>query len=248
MTDQPEAPAVIYVPETTSTNVYIRRLHQQETLIEGSVVVAGFQTAGKGQVGNHWESEAGKNLTFSILIFPRMIKANQQFLLSQIASLSVKKALEQYTAAIMVKWPNDIYWNDRKICGMLIENDLSGQYIDSCVIGVGINLNQQVFKGDAPNPVSLVNIIGKEVKPAAVLDLFLTAFYTYYARIWEGDFESIRREYMASLYRSQGYYRYKDGKGEFEAVIHAIEPDGHLLLQLRDQTIRRYAFKEVACI
>ncbi|MCC8143974.1 MAG: biotin--[acetyl-CoA-carboxylase] ligase [Tannerellaceae bacterium] len=248
MSEQPEKPLVIYVPETASTNAYIRRLHQHTPLEEGSVVVAGFQTAGKGQVGNSWESEAGKNLTFSILIFPRMIRANQQFLLSQITSLSVKKTLEQYTGDITVKWPNDIYWHNRKICGILIENELAGQYIDNSVIGIGINLNQQAFKGNAPNPVSLVNIIGKEVQPPVVLDLFLATFYAWYAQLWEGNFELIRREYMASLYRRQGYHRYKDRRGEFEAMIYAIEPDGHLLLQLRDQTIRRYAFKEVTWI
>ena len=163
MSTDNESPRILRVAETTSTNSLLRELVIKESLPEGSVVVADFQTAGRGQIGNVWESEAGKNLMFSTVLYPTCIPANRQFLISQIAALSVKETLDSYTDHVTVKWPNDIYWKDKKICGMLIENDLSGHNLYCSIIGIGINLNQAVFRGDAPNPVSLFQIIGKEV-------------------------------------------------------------------------------------
>ena len=138
MNDKNETPKIIRLVETDSTNNYLREQSAKARLPEGSLVIADFQTAGKGQVGNSWESEAGKNLMFSILLYPDFLPANRQFLISQIASLSVKETLEKYTDSVTVKWPNDIYWKDRKICGMLIENDLSGQHLYCSVVGIGL--------------------------------------------------------------------------------------------------------------
>ena len=225
MNDKNETPKIIRLVETDSTNNYLREQSAKARLPEGSLVIADFQTAGKGQVGNSWESEAGKNLMFSILLYPDSLPANRQFLISQIASLSVKETLEGYTDSVKVKWPNDIYWKDRKICGMLIENDLSGQHLYCSVIGIGLNINQEIFRSDAPNPVSLTQITGKAY-----------------------DREEIRAAYMAALYHGDGYYSYIDENGPFEACIHAIEPTGHLILQLHDGERRRYAFKEVTTV
>lgn len=246
MIDEHEAPRVIRLDETTSTNNYLRTLTAKEQLPEGSLVIADFQTNGKGQPGNVWESETGKNLLFSLLLYPDFLPANRQFLISQIASLSVKEALEVYTDAITVKWPNDIYWKDRKICGMLIENDLSGQNLYCSVIGIGFNINQQFFRSNAPNPVSLTQITGREHDREEVLNRFLRIFFQYYMLLLQEREEEIRTAYMAALYRNDGYYPYQDEKGCFEARIHAIEPTGHLILQLPDGELRRYAFKEVS--
>lgn len=117
MNKENETLQIIRLAETNSTNNYLREQCAKVRLPEGSLVIADFQTAGKGQVGNSWESEAGKNLTFSLLLYPDFLPANRQFLISQIASLSVKETLEAYTDSVTVKWPNDIYWKDRKICG-----------------------------------------------------------------------------------------------------------------------------------
>ena len=113
-------------------------------------------------------------------------------------------------------------------------------------IGIGINLNQAVFRGDAPNPVSLFQIIGKEVDREEVLDRFLSVFYRYYLSLLQEEYEDIRIRYQFALYRREGYHAYRDEAGEFEACIHDIESTGHLLLALRDGSIRRYAFKEVS--
>ena len=243
-----ETPQILWLKETDSTNNHLRRLLDKEQLPEGSLVVTDFQTAGKGQVGNSWESEAGENLMFSILLYPDFIPANRQFLISQIASLSVKETLDAYTDFIQVKWPNDIYWKDRKICGMLIENDLSGQLLYCSIIGIGLNLNQSLFRSNAPNPISLTQITGKKYDREEVLNRFLRIFFQYYCLLLQEKEEEVRTAYMQALYHGEGYHRYRDGQGQFEARIQAIEPTGHLILQLRDGEQRRYAFKEVTTL
>ena len=243
-----ETPQILWLKETDSTNNHLRRLLDKEQLPEGSLVVTDFQAAGKGQVGNSWESEAGMNLMFSLLLYPDFIPANRQFLISQIASLSVKETLDAYTDFIQVKWPNDIYWKDRKICGMLIENDLSGQLLYCSIIGIGLNLNQSLFRSNAPNPISLTQITGKKYDREEVLNRFLRIFFQYYCLLLQEKEEEVRTAYMQALYHGEGYHRYRDGQGQFEARIQVIEPTGHLILQLRDGEQRRYAFKEVTTL
>ena len=248
MNKENKTPQILWLKETDSTNNHLRRLLDKEQLPEGSLVVTDFQTAGKGQVGNSWESEAGENLMFSILLYPDFIPANRQFLISQIASLSVKETLDAYTDFIQVKWPNDIYWKDRKICGMLIENDLSGQLLYCSIIGIGLNLNQSLFRSNAPNPISLTQITGKKYDREEVLNRFLRIFFQYYCLLLQEKEEEVRTAYMQALYHGEGYHRYRDGQGQFEARIQVIEPTGHLILQLRDGEQRRYAFKEVTTL
>jgi BirA family biotin operon repressor/biotin-[acetyl-CoA-carboxylase] ligase len=241
-------PQIIRLKETPSTNQYIREYIKKEHLPEGSVVVAENQTAGRGQAGNSWEAAPGENLTFSLILYPTCILAKQQFIISQIAALSVKETLERYTGDIAIKWPNDIYWQDKKIGGMLIENSLSGQHIHSSVIGIGLNLNQVVFTSNAPNPVSLRQITGETYDKDAVLDRFLQHFYPYYLLVLQEKEAGIAAAYKSALYRRDGFHPYSDAKGTFEARIQDIEPMGHLLLQLRNGTTRRYAFKEVSYV
>ena len=155
---------LIILPETDSTNNYLTQLcnEQQSAVREFTTVIAERQTAGKGQRGNSWESEDCRNITFSFVLYPTFIEARRQFILSQIVSLSIKEELDQWTEGISIKWPNDIYWNEKKICGILIENDLSGHHIGRSISGIGVNINQDVFRSNAPNPISLKQITGKD--------------------------------------------------------------------------------------
>lgn len=246
--NEENTPRIIHLKETNSTNAYLRNLLQTERLPEGSVVYVDFQTAGRGQLGNVWESEEGKNITFSVVIYPDVIPANMQFVISEIAALSVKETLDCYTDGCTVKWPNDVYWHDKKICGMLIENDLSGKFIYQSILGIGININQQIFRGDAPNPISLSLVTGKEYDRDEVLSKFLEIFYDKYLTVLKGDLDVIHKTYKAALYRGEGFYSYKDENGTFNACIHEIEPSGHMLLRLENGEIRRYAFKEVSVV
>ncbi|MDL2221505.1 biotin--[acetyl-CoA-carboxylase] ligase [Parabacteroides sp. OttesenSCG-928-N08] len=242
---QENIPEIIHLGTVVSTNLHLRDRCEETPLTEGSVVWADYQTAGRGQQGNHWESEMAKNLTFSVLLYPDVIPANQQFLISQIAALSIKKMLDKYTADIRIKWPNDIYWRDKKIAGMLIENDLTGYAIYRSIIGIGINVNQELFHSKAPNPVSLLQICGKKYHRADLLDEFLHYFYGYYLLLLQEKQEEIQTAYFKALYRNDDFYRYEDENGVFEAVIQEVMPTGHLLLQRRDGSISRYAFKEL---
>lgn len=248
MNEENETPRFIRLNETTSTNNYLRGLVGKESLPEGSVVVTEFQTAGRGQVGNSWESEEGRNLMFSVILYPDFLPANRQFLISQIAALSVKETLDQYIDDVTVKWPNDIYWKDRKICGMLIENDLTGHSLYCSVIGIGININQREFLSNAPNPVSLFRITGREYDREELLNSFLKRLYDRYLALILEKEEEIRNSYMAALYRGEGFYPYRDEQGVFKARIQGIEPTGHLILELNDGEVRRYAFKEVSTV
>ena len=241
-----EKPRIIRVEETHSSNSLLREWLERESLPNCSAIVAGFQTAGRGQLGNVWESEKGKNLTFSLVLYPQALPVKQQFLISQIAALSVKETLDAYTEGISIKWPNDIYWQDKKICGMLIENDLTGHNLLRSIIGIGINVNQTTFRGDAPNPVSLWQILKQEVDREVVLRQFLSRFEAYNQALSTGEKALIHALYMKALYRREGYHPYTDAQGAFSARIYGIEPTGHLLLQDTAGTIRRYAFKEVS--
>lgn len=243
-----DTPRIIQVDETESTNSFLKELVRKEHVPEGSAVVAKFQTKGRGQADSSWESAYDKNLLFSIVIYPDGIWASRQFLISQIAALSVKETLECYTDQVSIKWPNDIYRKDQKISGMLIENDLSGQTICCSVIGIGINVNQSFFTGNLPNPVSLYQITGKEWSRDEIFHRFLRKFFDYYLLLLQEKETWIRERYLAALYRKDGFYPYSDANGRFQAQIQAIDLTGHLVLQLENGERRRYAFKEVSYV
>lgn len=240
---------IIHLEETTSTNSYLKDLLREQNLEEGSVVVADFQTAGRGQVGNSWYSSKGENLLFSLLIYPTEIPANEQFIISRIVSLAIKNTLDQFADDIRIKWPNDIYWKDKKIAGILIENSLQGKVIENSIIGIGLNLNQQIFPMELPNPVSLRQITATEHDKDYILDLLTKEFFLLYRSLQQGEKQVIEDEYMLDLYRVNGYYWYEDVNGRFQAKIDNVLSSGHLVLETLDTKEERvYAFKEVAFI
>lgn len=237
---------IIHLEETESTNSYLKELLKSEQLADGSIVVADFQTGGRGQMGNSWFSSKGDNLLFSILLYPTEILANEQFVLSRITSLAIKNTLDQFTDDIRIKWPNDIYWKDKKIAGILIENSLQGRIIENSIIGIGLNLNQQIFPAELPNPVSLRQITATQFDKSYILDLFLNEFFLLYRSLQYGEKQVIEDEYMLDLYRVNGYHWYEDENGKFQAKIDNVFPSGHLVLKTLEANEKRmYAFKEV---
>lgn len=236
---------LIHISETNSTNSYLQALCTREKVEELTTVVADFQTSGRGQRGNSWESEPFKNLLFSFVLFPDFLEARRQFLISQIVSLAIKEELDTYTDDISIKWPNDIYWKEKKICGILIENDLMGRNISQSIAGIGININQEAFHSPAPNPVSLYQITGKQYDILDVLKNIMLRVQSYYSRLLKDDTAFIAAQYEKSLFRKEGLHRYKDADGEFLARIVCVEPEGRLILEDEKQTQRGYMFKEV---
>ena len=233
---------IVHIDETDSTNSWLRkRLAADERSDANLVVWAEYQTAGRGCGTNRWESERGENLTFSMLIHPKELPATQQFHISMAISLAICEAIGQYIGDVSIKWPNDIYWRNGKIGGILIENTLKGSIIMDSIIGVGLNVNQRVFKSDAPNPVSMWQICEHETDREALLKEILEAF----ERILDSK---IREQYLSKLYRRKGYHPYADKEGAFMAEIVTVEDDGHLVLHDDNGKERRYAFKEVQFI
>jgi len=235
----------LHIKQTHSTNQLVWEMNMEKELPEGFVVSADFQLAGKGQPGNVWESYEGKNLLFSMVLRPLLLPMEELFLLSQLVSVAIKNTLEVYTSNITVKWPNDIYWNDQKLAGILIENSLQGNKIKMVVIGVGLNVNQQLFTSNAPNPVSLKQITGKRMKRTQILQLLIKNITELYT---EMDTVKIRSLYSESLYRKDGYHAFKDDNECFKAKIHNVHPDGQLELEKETGERKSYYFKEVEYI
>ncbi|WP_195595652.1 biotin--[acetyl-CoA-carboxylase] ligase [Coprobacter fastidiosus] len=239
----------IHLNETHSTNSYLRELIMREKeQPEGTVVITDYQTAGRGQKGNSWESERGKNLTFSILLHPNHIPPGKQFILSQLISIAIVGVLKKYDRHFTIKWPNDIYWKEKKIAGMLIEVDLTGSSLSNAIIGIGININQRHFKSDAPNPVSLTQITGKEHNLSELLEKILDSIVDAYNKYSPDNEEEIRQKYMALLFRNKGVYPYLYGEEIFNASIEGIEPNGQLILKKENGSIHTFAFKEISFV
>lgn len=236
---------LIQLQETTSTSEYLKTLARERELEEFTTITAEFQTAGKGQRGNNWESERGKNLLFSTLVFPGFIEIRKQFVLSQAISLSVKETLDTYAEGFSVKWPNDIYWENKKICGILAENDLYEDRWAKSVIGIGLNVNQEEFRGNSPNPVSLCRITGGEHDRMNILKEVMSHITRYYRLLKAEGAEQIAGAYHRALYRGSGFYPFGDKDGAFMAEIQEILPGGTLVLKDTDGKRRHYAFKEV---
>ena len=243
--------------EVQSTNTYLLDLLAQGTTLPDTTVIYTLrQTAGRGQMGNSWESEMDKNILFSMLLCPTFLPIREQFLLSQICSLGIVEALDelirtqhlQDEVKLSIKWPNDIYAGDGKLCGILIENRLMGGTVQHSVLGVGINVNQEKWIGNAPNPVSL-KMLGIQTDPLTVLDLVTKHIVELYNAFRDNKEMAnvIRERYVQRLYRKDGYYAYYDpAKDEhFDAEIAGVDAQGPLMLRLPSGEVRSYWFKEV---
>ena len=241
---------ILHLEEVDSTNAYImRNIDELETPM---MVTAYRQTAGQGQRGNSWEAEPGKNLTFSIFYRPFALAPMAQFSMSEAVALSVVDFLALYGIEAKVKWPNDIYVGDCKICGILIRHSVTGASVDYSVIGVGINVNQVEFLSDAPNPVSMRQFTEQMYDVPALYAEIAAIMMSRLEQL--GDEEcrkALHEEFMKSLWRGDGKeYPFVDAASgnTFSASIAGIEAHGPMRLRLSDGTERTYAFKEVAFV
>ena len=243
-------PNIIILQEVTSTSDFLK--HTAATADTGTMICAFRQTAGRGQKGNSWEAEPGKNATFSILLKNPKVAVKKQFALSEAVSLAIVDVLEQYATGFKIKWPNDVYYGDRKISGILIENSLAGDAIDYTVAGVGVNINQQLFTSDAPNPVSLTQITGEFYDLMAMLEQLGEKIEHYCD--FDGStkqLKALHERYLAHLYRNDGEphpFVLPDGT-RFDATIDDVALDGTLKLRHSSNgKVRNYRFKEVGFV
>lgn len=234
------------VSETLSTNELLKSIADRDSVAEGYTVIAVSQTAGRGQIGAFWESQPGQNLTFSLLLRPEFIKADQMFLVSKAISLGIVDYLNSFEEGFKIKWPNDIYYKDRKICGVLIENQLMGSNIVYSIVGIGLNINQEEFISDAPNPISLYNIIGRKLDLVSELPKLLNQIDVWYQMLADGWQDKIDEAYFSHLYRTDGQYPFRACDGQpFTGTISNVEPNGRLSIVDNNGVTRSFLFKEV---
>lgn len=237
-----------------STNSEARR--QLDNVDKMAAFAARFQTAGRGQRGNRWSSASGENLTFSILAKPSCggippVAARDQFDISAVSALAVSDLLLSYGIENRIKWPNDIYIKDRKVCGMLIENILGAGDVAASIIGIGLNLNQTAFPPELVNPTSVILASGQRHDPETVLEDFLGIFQDMFSRLSDKeDVAALRNKYVSRMYRLGKTHEYYDcaGGSHFMGKIKGISGEGMLLMEMPDESIRTFAFKEISYI
>ena len=232
---------VMEVEETASTNTLAEEL--RPGLEDRTVVLTYRQTRGRGQVGNCWESEPGKNISMTVVLKPNGLSAGRQFAVSMAVALGVRDFVSLHVPDCTVKWPNDVYVGDKKVAGILIEHTVMGREVAASLCGVGLNVNQERFWSDAPNPVSLRQLTGREFSLKEVLGGLLSVLERRLNGLF--DFEGLERDFRAALYRREGVHRWADEEGEFQASVAGINEFGQLLLRETSGRERVYSFKEV---
>ena len=196
-------------------------------------------------MGNKWESEDSKNLLISIVLFPSMINPSDQFVLSMAISLGICDFLKRYIPVCRIKWPNDIYVNNDKIAGLLIENSVMGDHIENTIAGIGLNINQDKFLSSAPNPVSLRMITGKAYDLNTCLYQLADDLDKRYKQLIAGNLIQIKKEYTSNLYRLNKWCNYRDKNGSYLGRIKSTSEYGNIMIESESGKTIEYSFKEV---
>lgn len=233
---------IYHIPETTSTNDDAR----EQKYRHGDVVWAERQTAGRGQRGHAWTSPEGENLTFTLVLEPQFLPVGEQFLLSEAVALALTDTFATFGIDTRIKWTNDIYVGDRKLVGMLLEHNYSGQTLSRTIAGIGINVNQRTFDPALPNPVSMAQAAGRTFDRQKVLETFLRCCDNRYAQLERGEKETLQRDYRDRMYRlgEMHPFRLPDGT-PIRAAIEGVRPSGELILRHEDGARREYLFREI---
>lgn len=246
---------LIELPSVDSTNNYAQSLLRQENIFEGTVVWARQQTQGRGQRGKQWESASDKNLTFSIIYYPVFLSAAWQFRLSMAVALGVLDSLKalfhkngREVDNLKIKWPNDIYYKDKKIAGILIENSVSQGNLSTSIIGIGLNVNQTDFSPELPNPSSLKLVLGQSFEIKVVLMSLCEFIEAGYLKLKANHETEIQQDYLNNLYRLDVSSGFLVGEREIKAAIKGIEPSGKLVLKKSDGEIQSYGLNEISMI
>jgi len=223
---------IIELDEIDSTNSYAARLIYDQSPIEGTVITAGFQSAGKGQRGSGWESEKNQNLILSYILFPSFLDVSQHFLLNQAISLSIYDFISQKTSApVAIKWPNDILAGDKKIAGLLIENSIRNNKFSSSIAGIGININQQYFKPYSPQATSLQLLENKTYKLHNCIAELNNSVDKWYSILKSGNYKKISESYQNALFKKGRTVGFESEGEMFTATIKGVNESGQLLLK-----------------
>ncbi len=248
----------MYIRQTHSTSTLLREQYS-DALPHLYTIRTDYQTAGRGQAGNSWESADGENLLFSTLLRYPDMRAGEQFGLTEVVSVAMWDMLSCHIPKeqLYIKWPNDIYYGDKKLVGILVENVLTGEKVHYSIVGIGVNVNQVEWKSSAPNPISMREIVGRLFDAEELLNQFLGIL----EKVSETDTETLHRIYTSHLYRRDGLFPYverevsivptsivrKDDKGyvPFLAEIVDVSDTGELVLRKENGDVQSYHFKQI---
>lgn len=235
--------SLVFMPECHSTNDEASQLIQANRAPEGTLVITNNQTAGRGQRSNVWLAESGKNFTFSIVLKPSFLLIKDQFLLNIAVSLGIADYLfEVLKEPVKIKWPNDIIVRDKKICGILIENQISGQLMRNCIVGIGLNVNQESFAFD--KATSMKRLVGTEFSLEQELPNLLHKIELRYLMLREGDVISLFGDYLATMYWRNERRLFSTFQKEFEGTITGVDEIGRLMIEMEDE-VKVFSVKEV---
>ncbi len=238
----------IHFDKLSSTNDYSTDLLSKSNPIEGTVISTYNQLSGKGQIGRKWFSDEYKNITSSVILKPSFLSVDKIFYLNIILSLSIHEALTKITRKeFAIKWPNDIYFQNKKIAGLLIQQFIQGNKVQSTVMGFGININQLVFPSELPNPTSLALIEEKNFNLDDVLKEVLKILGVYYCRLRERAFISLKKEYLKHLYGRGEIHSFMHNEILFDAEILGIDEHGRLSLNI-DGKVRNFELNQIKLI
>lgn len=213
---------------------------------DGDIVWADFQTAGRGQRGHTWESRAGENLTFSVVLEPHFLPIAEQFMLLEAVALALSDFFAEVGVGTKIKWTNDIYVGNRKAVGILIEHNYSGGKLSRTIVGIGINVNQTEFSADIPNPISLSLLTGEKYDRKALLEQFEKCLTVRYSQLKNGEWEKLQSDYHTALYRrdEKQLFALLDGTRK-EGTIRGVKPTGDLIIEWENFEKKSYLFKEI---
>ena len=235
---------IIYREACDSTNRLLKEILDKEAINEGTVLWSGYQTEGKGYHSNQWESKPNQNLLLSMVLHPVWLDPGQQFLISKAISIGILEYLGNYSSEFMIKWPNDIWFREKKIAGILIEN-IQGNALSSTIVGIGLNINQITFDSDASNPISLSNICGKSFDLTPELKNLCSCLNASYQLLKDGLVQEIHSIYFEKLMGTEDFQSYKTESDSFRAKVIGIGTYGSLLLQKENSDVLEFGFKEV---
>ncbi|MBL7858717.1 MAG: biotin--[acetyl-CoA-carboxylase] ligase [Cyclobacteriaceae bacterium] len=236
---------LIFMPECHSTNDLALKLCQRGEVSEGTLVITQHQIAGKGQRGNAWETEPGMNLTFSLIVKPSFLNVSDQFYLSMITSLGVHDFLSRKSlpAEVRIKWPNDVMVNEKKICGILIENQLQGIQLQTSVLGIGLNINQQHFNHPTATSLSQLDQCTHDLQTE--LENLLSCLEARYLQLRQANMELIKMDYLSSLYWRLEKHWFTSQGNDFEGTILGIDTAGRLQVEV-EGNLQIFDLKEIA--
>ncbi len=231
-----------------STNLYAQELLSKSAPSEGTAITAAYQTAGRGQLGSSWSSEAGSSLLMSVIFYPHFLSPRQQHWLNMLAALAIRDAVQAFVSApVLIKWPNDIYLQGKKAAGILLQNSISSQRIQHCIAGLGINVNQQEFPESLPQATSLYLAEGHPQSVAELQQAVFEKLEQYYLRLKGHPSRGwLQEAYYGHLLGYQEIQHYQEPGGDpFPARLLGLDEHGRLLLQSGGQ-VKAYGIKEIA--